>query len=284
MNIIAQEKLGQINDPDGYTNVREQKTSKSKIKFKVYEEEYFYFEELANENWFKITNMDGDSGFMHKSRIKEITEFKFKGKTYKASEIKLKIRVKNIGETFVRIIQIKNEKTVCDAFVEVYNEKTEKFDYEYIDPLGGSAGISFLEDAVPNHLILTKHGSYDGRTIIVNNKGKVTEMTGGSISKIINNKYLLNFEECDLGYCGMSVYDLQKDEIVLTYSNFIEGLFFYKNKIYIHLQNVEGNSKEYVGLDLKNLKLKEKEILELSREHYFEDWLRFELKDGCLCY
>ena len=91
LNMFGNELLGKINDPDGYTNVREKPTTKSKILFKILDTEYFYYESSEIDDWCRITNMNGDSGFMHQSRIEGLSEFTINGKTYKSNESKLKI-------------------------------------------------------------------------------------------------------------------------------------------------------------------------------------------------
>ena len=61
-----------ISDPDGYTNVREEKNSKSKILFKINEGEEFYIKS-KDTDWWEI-EFNGKSGFVHKSRIIPVGE------------------------------------------------------------------------------------------------------------------------------------------------------------------------------------------------------------------
>jgi len=58
-----------INDPDGYTNVRSDKSSKSEILFVLYENQRF---EVINDNgnWWKIKH-ENKYGYIHKSRVKK---------------------------------------------------------------------------------------------------------------------------------------------------------------------------------------------------------------------
>ena len=62
------EMYGVINDPDGYTNVREGKSSKSKIMFKVYEGEKFKIIDNSDDNWWRI-EYNQQQGYMFKGRI-----------------------------------------------------------------------------------------------------------------------------------------------------------------------------------------------------------------------
>ena len=59
---------GVINDPDGYTNVREDKSSKSKIVFKVYESEEFKIIDNTDNNWWMI-EYNKKQGYIYKDKI-----------------------------------------------------------------------------------------------------------------------------------------------------------------------------------------------------------------------
>jgi hypothetical protein len=80
------------------------------------------------------------------------------------------------------------------------------------EPVGGNYGISEPIQIV-DHLIFTKHGDYDGRTIIVNNKGKIFNVIGGINFYDIDEKLLFTIYESDLG--GFAVFDLKNDSIIL---------------------------------------------------------------------
>ncbi|MDO4779356.1 MAG: SH3 domain-containing protein [Tissierellia bacterium] len=68
-------KVGQIKDPDGYTNIRKEANVKSQIIGKILEDEYFFYQQ-NDSNWYKITKQNGIKGFIHRSRIKkENTEY-----------------------------------------------------------------------------------------------------------------------------------------------------------------------------------------------------------------
>jgi len=59
---------GVINDPDGYTNVREEKSSKSEIVFKVYEGDEFEIIDDSDDNWWMI-EYNGKQGYIYRSKI-----------------------------------------------------------------------------------------------------------------------------------------------------------------------------------------------------------------------
>lgn len=64
---------GVINDPDGYTNMREGKGTSHPVVRKVLEGEKFAIERKEKE-WWLIVLADGTKGWIHKSRIKIISE------------------------------------------------------------------------------------------------------------------------------------------------------------------------------------------------------------------
>jgi uncharacterized protein YgiM (DUF1202 family) len=62
-----------INDPDGYTNVRREKSAASDIVTKVKEGEKFYTYKQSGD-WWQIKTRDGKVGYMHVSRIKIVND------------------------------------------------------------------------------------------------------------------------------------------------------------------------------------------------------------------
>ena len=60
-------KYGNINDPDGYTNVREGKSSKSEILFQIYEDEKFIIQNNEGDWW--LIEFNDNHGYIHNSRI-----------------------------------------------------------------------------------------------------------------------------------------------------------------------------------------------------------------------
>ena len=58
---------GEINDTDGYTNVREGKFSKSEILFQIYEDETFIIQNNEGDWW--LIEYNGNQGYIHNSRV-----------------------------------------------------------------------------------------------------------------------------------------------------------------------------------------------------------------------
>ncbi len=63
-----------INDPDGYTNVRQAANVKSQIVSRVSKEEFFQTHS-QNSEWWQVRLNSGAIGYMHKSRILMIRDF-----------------------------------------------------------------------------------------------------------------------------------------------------------------------------------------------------------------
>jgi len=61
------EVFGIINDPDGYTNVRKEKSSKSEILFQIYEDEKFILQNNEGDWW--LIEYNGNQGYIHNSRV-----------------------------------------------------------------------------------------------------------------------------------------------------------------------------------------------------------------------
>ena len=61
---------GVIDDPDGYVNLRKEKSADSPIIAKVKNDEPFAFESKENETWCKVKLASGVTGWVHYSRIK----------------------------------------------------------------------------------------------------------------------------------------------------------------------------------------------------------------------
>ena len=58
-----------INDPDGYTNVRDEQSGSANILTTIKTGELFQFQASDQTNWWQITKSDGTTGYVHNSRI-----------------------------------------------------------------------------------------------------------------------------------------------------------------------------------------------------------------------
>lgn len=108
-NLLSQNiRIAEIQDRDGYTNIREQADVKSKIIGKVLKKELFFYEEYNNSNWVKIKTQKGVYGFIHKSRIKNkdntnlliVKVNDYKSDLLKDSILDLKVKLKEEAPPF----------------------------------------------------------------------------------------------------------------------------------------------------------------------------------------
>ena len=73
-SLYSQTELSEINDPDGFTNIREGKSSKTPVVAKVELGDFFYAEPSETESWWKVSTIAGLVGYMHKSRVRLIKD------------------------------------------------------------------------------------------------------------------------------------------------------------------------------------------------------------------
>ena len=66
----SERKVGYINDPDGYTNVRKEKSSKSEVLFQIYENERFDIQNNEGDWW--LIKFNDNYGYIHNSRVTQI--------------------------------------------------------------------------------------------------------------------------------------------------------------------------------------------------------------------
>ena len=133
---------------------------------------------------------------VHDKQKSEVSE-----KTYTLNDIKVILtQTKSDGNEFYcksRLLIFRN-----NDFVDSLNFTPE--------PVGGHYGIS-KPIQIDNHIIFTKHGDYDGRTIIINDKGEIFNIIGGSNYYDSNKSLLFTIYESDLS--GFAVFDLKNDSL-----------------------------------------------------------------------
>jgi hypothetical protein len=71
------QRPGIINDPDGYTNIREKPDKNSAIVGKFVRNELFYYTPISGSDWWPVYKTDGGKqiGYVHKSRILRYIDF-----------------------------------------------------------------------------------------------------------------------------------------------------------------------------------------------------------------
>lgn len=66
-------EIGVINDLDNFSNLRESRNLNSKVITQIKDKEYFFYNPNPS-NWYKVKDLKGNIGFLHKSRISKIND------------------------------------------------------------------------------------------------------------------------------------------------------------------------------------------------------------------
>ncbi|BDD08324.1 hypothetical protein FUAX_07560 [Fulvitalea axinellae] len=147
---------------------------------------------------------------------------------------------------------------LCHSFLKVYKsgQLVDSLTFKNIEAVGKGLGMTSPIE-IDNHLVLTKHGSYDGRTIIINKEGRVFNFAGGENFYNKIDKTIISFYDSDLN--GLSVFDLKSDSLIISITNHEDSpVSVYrdaKNRIFINCVNKESenNSIWEVELDMERI-------------------------------
>jgi hypothetical protein len=191
------------------------------------------------------------------------------GQTTTADTFKITQITKKVGEIQVNISQYKHliqspDIPYCKAYIEIIknNKIISSLGFPSIEPVGGDYGFLVYSQLINNHLIISKYGDYDGRTIIINEKGKIFNTIGGYSFIDDLNGLLFSIYSSDLS--GFSVFDLKSDvEIFKIEDNVERPSEFYIDAIgryYFHAINDETEKESIWEIILDNKKIKSTEI------------------------
>ena len=101
ISLAQQRYIGQINDPDGYTNIRKSPNSKAEIIGKLLKNEYFFYTENPS-SWYEVSTQHKVQGFVHKSRIQKVND-----KELIALKINFGDYAENTHDTIVKLNTLK---------------------------------------------------------------------------------------------------------------------------------------------------------------------------------
>jgi len=211
-------KIGKINDADGYTNLREKPNTKSKIISKLLLNDFFFYNPNKTNKWYKVKDLKGNVGFVHKSRIREIIKPNIKIKYIEKGTKDTTIFSQKkyiLDDITVRVRQLTIRRSnFCISNLVVYKKNTIIDSLGFVpESLGGDYGISKGE-IVNKHLIFQKEGDYDGRTLIINNQGKIFNIKGGTSYYDGSSDLIFSIYSSDIS--GITVFDLKKDEQIFS--------------------------------------------------------------------
>lgn len=271
-NVFAQIKIGKINDPDGYVNVRDSSSNKSKIVCKIKDDELFEYVE-NNSNWYWVSKIDGTQGFVNKSRIKEkFMGIIHKGKIYNNLDYKIIINKVSWNDLQVYVIHVAPKNEVndynekyqtdivdCSAKMKIFknNKEINSFEYINIDAVGSCAGVSFPKNQFSNKFLFgCKYGDYDGRVIQIDLNGKMVDYTGGNYFVTNDKKYLISEWYSDLR--GITIIDIEngKEYFEKEFKNDFADWFEHDGEYY----NCEINENNRYSGQVYKLNLKAKKF------------------------
>jgi hypothetical protein len=122
----------------------------------------------------------------------------------------------SLGNLKIQLNQIKNDGVnfYCESELITTKNGVKIDSIKFTpEPVGGEYGIS-NGVKINDHLIFTKHGDYDGRTLIINKKGEIFNIIGGENYIDTENQLLFTIYDSDLS--GIAVFDLITDFSLLT--------------------------------------------------------------------
>lgn len=232
----GESKIGQINDSDGYTNLRLKKNSKSKIISKITDNQYFFYLPKKTENWYKVKDLKGNVGFIHKSRITEVSNKKLYNISYTNYDKKTQNEIRKDS-----IIEFKDLEKSFENLWEI------EFNYKSIPFLSKTTNsITFKENNIQVKFIKEKFNrqtklndkvwgtdggipryQYKSIEIIENGqtynlpKDKISDLFEPTLDKIyigiftnINNQMILSLSNSDGAGSYIAVFILEKTKII----------------------------------------------------------------------
>ena len=132
-SVLGQEP-GFINDPDGYTNIRQEQSSKSEIVGKILDGERFLYYPTSNSNWWKVEFTKDENrliGFVHSSRIE--SEYR----TRENSELSYEKRYHEFNRTASSFRttkrDISNSELPYNYFIETIDEIGRVTDLKFVE-------------------------------------------------------------------------------------------------------------------------------------------------------
>ncbi len=177
---------------------------------------------------------------------------------YKINEI-----IKTIGKINVKVFQYKSKISSpnipqCKAVIRIFdnNNLIDSIEFSNIDAVGGYYGLLIYPELINNHVVISKYGDYDGRTIIINDKGQKFITIGGYSFLDISEELLFSIYDSDLS--GFSVFNFNTDKEIFKMVDMGDRpqKFYKKNSKYYFLSvNDETGQKIIYEINLKKHKI-----------------------------
>ena len=183
ISLAQQRYIGQINDPDGYTNIRKSPNSKAEIIGKLLKNEYFFYTENSSD-WYEVSTQRKVQGFVHKSRIQKVNDKEL---------IALKINFGDYAEnTHDTIVKLNILKEANPFFIIGYNYP--KIPYKETE--GNELSVSNKD--IKLEFVTRKVNKSDYKFKI--NKNRVTEMITEKGESVWGYFYSKDYPEKEIAY------------------------------------------------------------------------------------
>ncbi len=132
--------------------------------------------------------------------------------------------------------EFKNEFS-CNASLVTYKsgKVIDSIRYDKVEALGSEYGIFYVgvypyKGDYPLHWLFCKEGDYDGRTILIEESGRIRDIKGGQVHVDDDNGMVLSVYSSDIS--GLTVYDLKSDSMIFEMPEFEpRPLFFYRDDL-----------------------------------------------------
>ena len=128
----------------------------------------------------------------------------------------------DLGAVRIQIIQAKMRKPsaqspgYCRAWVNVIRGEITPpafYDYNDLEPVGYSYGIFVPQkQPSPDYFVLVKEGDYNGRLLLVDGSGHITDIPGGTFF-VADARFLVNEYASDSP--GLAVFDLMAHKLLM---------------------------------------------------------------------
>jgi len=218
----------------------------------------------------------------------------FHDKDFPLDKFIVKKEQRTLGTITVNLVQTKPKKTnrsaqfSCRTWLTIKNKtKVVKERNEDCDGVGGCSGLFFPESQPSKDLIIvSKFGDYDGRLLIINDKGELNDYSGGKFYVSADNKYVFTNHDSDLS--GVSIIDLTKNKLVYTgeLEQYI-GDWYFKNGEYFAVIMEEGKVNGDTGLlifDFGTKTFKEKKSKDkLDPKNKLKVYNDYQMAPECSC-
>ena len=179
-------------------------------------------------------------------------------KTTKVTTIERQINDVKIFVKQIKSLVESPNVPLCTAEILVSNNDKllDSLKFDAIEALGGCYGFIVYSQLIANHLIISKYGDYDGRTIVINENGRIVSIIGGNVYYDKGSSLLFSIYDSDLS--GFSIYDLKSDILIFEMEDMsARPIGFYKNPDSFYIQTIDDETEELaiwqVELDLHRI-------------------------------